>query len=106
MKKTSGSPAPGCFLRFYAPMQRWEGQREPKSDRTGDLAAAEAPSAGIHVDRLAVYDRLDTLNIGLPGPIRTPMRMADLDAERNALVTEFAFCHLPHLLKRIAFVNS
>ena len=70
----------------------------------GDLAAAEAPSAGIHVDRLAVYDRLDTLNIGLPGPIGTPMRMADLDAVRNALVTEFTFCHLPHLLKR--FLNS
>ena len=88
--KISGSETPGNFLQI----QGYD------SDSAGDLAAAEAPSAGIHVDRLAVYDRLDTLNIGLPGPIGTPMRMADLDAVRNALVTEFTFCHLPHLLKR------
>ena len=47
--------------------------------------------------RLAVHDRLDPLHIGLPHPIGAPMRVADLDAVRNALFAEITLCQLPHL---------
>ena len=45
-----------------------------------------------------VYDCLHTLHIGLPHPIGTPMRVRDLDAERNALIAELALSHPLHLL--------
>ena len=47
--------------------------------------------------RLAVNDRLDPLHIGPPHPIGAPMRVADLDAEGNALIAEITLCQLPHL---------
>ena len=46
----------------------------------------------------SVDDRLHTLHIGLPSPIGTPMRVGDLDAERNALIAELALSHPLHLL--------
>ena len=67
------------------------------SHRTGDLSAAQAPGAGIHMHRLAINDRLDPLHIGLPHAVGTPMRVADLDAVRNALIAEITLCQLPHL---------
>ena len=45
-----------------------------------------------------IDDRLHTLHIGLPGTIGTPMRVRDLNAERNALIAELALCHPLHLL--------
>lgn len=91
-KKISGSELPEIFFGFQCPYA------EIRSHRTSDLAAAEAPSAGVNVDRLAVYDRLNALHVGLPSPIGAPMGMAHLDAVRNTLITEFTLCHLPHLL--------
>ena len=46
----------------------------------------------------AVDNCLHTLHIGLPHPIGTPMRVRDLDAERNALIAELALSHPLHLL--------
>ena len=45
-----------------------------------------------------VNDRLHTFHIGFPSPIGTPMRVRDLNAERNALIAELALCHPLHLL--------
>ena len=50
-----------------------------------------------------VDDRLHTLDIGFPRAIGTPMRVRDLDAERNALIAELALSHPLHLL---AVTNS
>ena len=62
--------------------------------RTGDLAAAEAAGARIHMPRGAVNDGLDALDIGLPGAVGAPVRVADFDAESQILAAEFTFCHL------------
>ena len=48
--------------------------------------------------RRAVDDRLNTLDIGLPGTIGTPVRVRDLNAEGNALIAELALSHPLHLL--------
>ena len=45
-----------------------------------------------------VDDRLNTLHIGLPGTIGTPMRVRHLDTKGNALVAELALSHPLHLL--------
>ena len=41
---------------------------------------------------------LNTLHIGLPGTIGTPMRVRDLDTKGNALVAKLALSHPLHLL--------
>ena len=46
----------------------------------------------------AIHDSLDTLHVGLPGPIGTAMRMGHLNAKLDVLFTEFALSHLPNLL--------
>ena len=48
--------------------------------------------------RRAVDDRLNTLNIGLPGTIGTTVRVGNSDTERNTLVAKLALCHPLHLL--------
>ena len=48
--------------------------------------------------RRAIDNRLNTLDIGLPGTIGTPVGVRDLDAERNALIAELALSHPLHLL--------
>ena len=48
--------------------------------------------------RRAIDNRLNTLDIGLPGTIGTPMRVRDLNAEGYALVAELALSHPLHLL--------
>ena len=68
------------------------------SDRSGDLAGTHTPGTNIHMAGRAVDNCLHTLHIGLPHPIGTPMRVRDLDAERNALIAELALCHPLHLL--------
>ena len=59
----------------------------------GDLAAAQAAGADVDVLGSSVHDGLDALHIGLPGTVRSSVGVADLDAESNALVAEFALCH-------------
>lgn len=53
--------------------------------------------------RRAIDNRLNTLDIGLPGTIGTPVRVRDLNAEGNALVAELAFSHPLHLLAAAYF---
>ena len=64
------------------------------SDRAGHLARTQAACANIDSAGSSVYDRLDLLNIRLPSPVRTSVRVRDLDAELNILAAEFAFSHL------------
>ena len=45
-----------------------------------------------------VHNRLDTLDIGLPGAIGASVGVGDLDAESNSLVAELTFSHSLHLL--------
>ena len=61
---------------------------------TGDLAGAEA--AGAHIDVLggAVYDRLDALDVGLPGTVGAAVGVGNLNAEGHALTTELTFGHI------------
>ena len=42
----------------------------------------------------SVHNGLDALNVGLPGAIGTPVRVADLDAESHVLPTILTLCHL------------
>ena len=53
--------------------------------------------------RRAVDDRLNTLNIGLPGTIGTPVGVRDLDTEGHALVAKFALSHPLHLLAVVTY---
>ena len=59
----------------------------------GDLTRTEA--SGAHVDVLGrtVDDRLDTLYVGLPGPIGAAVGVGDLNPEHNALIAKFTFGH-------------
>ena len=48
--------------------------------------------------RSTVNDRLDALDVGLPGTIGTTVRVGNSDTERNTLVAKLALCHPLHLL--------
>ena len=48
--------------------------------------------------RRAIDNRLNTLDIGLPGTIGTPVRVGNLDTEGHALIAELALSHPLHLL--------
>ena len=50
--------------------------------------------------RRAIDNRLNTLDIGLPGTIGTPVRVGHLNAEHNALVAKFTLGHSLNLLAR------
>lgn len=81
------------------------------SNRARDLAAAQTTGAYVDVLRGTVEDHLYALHIRLPHTVGTSVRVAHLNAERNALVTKLAFCHLMlHLLasldKAVCFQNS
>ena len=65
-----------------------------RSDGAGDLAAAEAAGAGVDVLGASVDDGLYALDVGLPGAVGTPVRVADLDAEGHVLAAEFTLRHV------------
>lgn len=65
---------------------------------SGNLPGTQTTGAGVNVGRSAIDDRLDTLDVGLPGPVRTPMGVRNLDSENNTLTAEIAFSHTLHLL--------
>ena len=69
-----------------------------KLDRSGYFTGTQAPGTNIYMARRAVDDCLNTLNIGLPGTIGTPVRMGNLNAKGHALVAKFALSHPLHLL--------
>ena len=69
-----------------------------RSDSALHFSAAEASCADVNVTGRAVHNSLDTLDIGLPGSVRSPVRVADLNAERHVLAAKFTLCHFTHLL--------
>ena len=69
-----------------------------ESDRARHLAGTQAAGAGIDVAGSSVDDRLDTLDIGFPSAVGTPVRMRNLDSESNTFTADIAFCHVLHLL--------
>ena len=69
-----------------------------KSDRSGYFTGTQAPGTNIYMAGRAIDDRLNTLDIGLPGTIGTPVGVRDLDTEGHALVAKFALSHPLHLL--------
>ena len=78
-----------------------------KLHSAGDLAAAQAASAGVNVLGRTVYDGLDALHIGLPCTIGASVRMADLDAERHIFITKLTLCHnLKHLLACVSLIRQ
>lgn len=58
------------------------------------FAGTQAAGAGVDTAGSTIYNCLYTSDIGLPGTVRTAMRVRNLDPESNALTTNFAFCHL------------
>ena len=69
-----------------------------RSHRAGDLTGTEASGADIHMSGSAIHDRLDTLDIGLPGAVGAAVRVRHLNAENHTLVAEFTFGHFAYLL--------
>ena len=69
-----------------------------KSDRSGYFTGTQAPGTNIYMAGRAIDDRLNTLDIGLPGTIGTPVRVRHLNAEGYALVAKLALSHPLHLL--------
>ena len=65
-----------------------------RSDGAGHLSAAEAAGAGVDVLGASVYYGLDALDVGLPGAVGAPVRVADLDAEGHVLAAEFTLRHV------------
>ena len=70
----------------------------PRSDCSGNLTGTQAPGTNIHMAGRAVNQRLNTLDIGLPGTIGTSVGVGNFDTKVNALVAEFALSHPLHLL--------
>ena len=64
------------------------------SDGSLYFAGTQAAGAGVDTAGSTIYNCLYTSDIGLPGTVRTAMRVRNLDPESNALTTNFAFCHL------------
>ena len=83
-KKEKSTGRMACAL-FYL--------RTCQSDSAGNFARTEAMSAHIDVLGRAVNNRLHTLDVGLPGTIGAAVRVGNLNAEHDALVTKFTFSH-------------
>ena len=63
-----------------------------------DLAAAKAAGAHMHSLLGAVNADGDLLDVGIPDPVGSSMRMADVVSKMSALATDITFGHLTHLL--------
>ena len=59
----------------------------------GDLTGTEASGADVHVSGSPIHNRLHALHVGLPGTIGAAVRVGNLNAEHDALVTKFTFSH-------------
>ena len=64
-----------------------------QSDRAGNFTRAQAAGAGVDILRGTVHDCLHTLDVGVPGTVAPTMRVRNLNAERNALITARTFGH-------------
>ena len=80
-------------------------QSHLNSDCAGNLTGTQTTSTNIHMARGTIDDCLNTLHIGLPGTIGTPMRVRNLNAESHALVAKLALCHPLHLLAVYDFLH-
>ena len=68
------------------------------SNRAGNLTGTQTAGTNINMAGRTVYDRLNALDIGLPGTIGTTVRVGNSDTERDTLVAKLALCHPLHLL--------
>ena len=66
---------------------------QEKLDSSCNLTRAQAASTNINVSGSAVYDSLYTLYVRLPRSVCSSVRVGNLDAEGNALVTDITLCH-------------
>ena len=74
-----------------------------RSDLTGPLnfIRTQTTGAGVNPARGSVYQCPDTLNIGLPHPVRTPVGVRNFYAKRNTFAANITFSHFVHLLRMI-----
>ena len=70
------------------------------SDCAGNLTGTHTTGAGVDVSRRTVHHRFNALDVGLKGPVRTSVRVGNLNSESNTFAADFAFCHLLHLRSR------
>ena len=68
------------------------------SDSPLNLVGTEASGTSIHMARSTVDNRLNALNIGLPGTVGASVGVGNLDTEGNALATIITLSHSLHLL--------
>ena len=68
------------------------------SDSAGDFAGTQASGTNIDMAGSTIDNRLYTLDVGLPHPVRASVGVGNLDTKGNALVTELTFSHPLHLL--------
>ena len=59
-----------------------------------NAAGTQTSGADVYVTGRTVHSRLDTLYVGLPGPVGPPVGVADLDAEGDTLIAILTLCHL------------
>ena len=67
-------------------------------DGADDLAAAEAPRAGVDVAGGTIYHCLDALDVGLPRAVAASVGVAYLDSESDILIAKLTLGHELHLL--------
>ena len=73
------------------------GGRE-KSDGPLNLVGTEASGTSVHMARSTIDNRLDALDVGLPGTVGTSVGVGNLNAEGHALATIITLSHSLHLL--------
>ena len=67
-------------------------------DRPGNFTGAQTPGTNVHMAGGTIDDSLHALDVGLPSPVRTPVRVGNLNTKSNALVAELTLSHPLHLL--------
>ena len=72
----------------------WQG----KSDGPLNLVGTEASGTSVHMARSTIDNRLDALDVGLPGTVGTSVGVGNLNAEGHALATIITLSHSLHLL--------
>ena len=66
-----------------------------------NLVGTEASGTSIHMARSTVDNRLNALDVGLPGSVGTSVGVRDLNTEGYALATKITLSHSLHLLSPI-----
>jgi hypothetical protein len=68
------------------------------SDGPLNLVGTEASGTSVHMARSTIDNRLDALDVGLPGTVGTSVGVGNLNAEGHALATIITLSHSLHLL--------